>query len=68
MSHPSTASELPHPELKPGEKWLMNADYEDFLRVSWKTRRLGKTAYDTTGNVIPGLFPVFVQISETNPS
>ena len=59
-----------HPELQDGEVWLVNARQSFFEgSLGWKTKRIGKQAYDHKGNPIPsayGVFPVFVQESEMN--
>lgn len=54
-----------HPELKPGEVFFTNLSCEDdWEEIGWLSKRLGKTAYDVNGNIIPGLRPVFVWKSE----
>ncbi len=50
-----------HPERQYGEQFLTNCASEtDFDEIGWMTKRLGKTAYDTSGKAISGLRPVFV--------
>lgn len=57
-----------HPELQDGEVWLANVRQSTFDgRLGWKTKRIGKQAYNDKGDPIPptyGLFPVFAQESE----
>lgn len=56
-----------HPELATGEVLLGNYSTEAFMNtVAWKTKRLGVTAYDTSGTPLtdPSLHPVFVQSGE----
>ena len=49
-----------HPEIKQGEIFLTNSTLEDYNNIGWKTKRRGIVAYDINGNVIKGLFPVFI--------
>lgn len=71
-----------HPEQEPGEVYLGNSDESGLMRPrwhsgesydpsgfkasSWKTKRLGRTAYDVDGHVIndSAYHPWFVQRSE----
>jgi hypothetical protein len=53
-----------HPELMPGEVFLTNDNCENFDEIGYQTKRAGNVAYDIHGNVIEGLFPVFVKKSE----
>jgi len=53
-----------HPEIRAGEVYLCNASLDDFQNsIGWKSKRLGKIAFDISGKIIPlinRLFPVFV--------
>lgn len=63
--HRVRAANAEHPELEPGEMFYHNGDQAFF--DSWKhynSRRPGRVAYDAEGNVIPGLFPIFVKEAE----
>lgn len=53
-----------HPEQQDDEIYLGN--HQDYRRVKigWKTWRAGKVAYDTKGNVLKNLEPVFVKRQE----
>jgi len=53
-----------HPELRPGEIFVTNAILRDYHLVGWSTKRAGNIAYDLSGEVAEGCFPVFVQIAE----
>lgn len=65
-----------HPELREGEVFFMNVgidenlggDYPDevYTNLRFRTKRLGRQAYDMSGNEVTG-FPVFVQFDE-NPT
>ncbi|MFA5732018.1 MAG: hypothetical protein WC934_08440 [Acidithiobacillus sp.] len=46
-----------HPELQEGEMWLtnINNDYE-FNKISYKTKRIGKVAYNIYGKVIKDIY------------
>ena len=61
-----------HPELREGEIWLSNVlkeynssrrtkCYDDF---TYKSKRLGKQAYDIHGNLIEEASPVFISKAE----
>jgi hypothetical protein len=52
-----------HPELRPGEVFLTNDNAPGFETISWKTKRLGRQAYNMKGELTWGL-PVFVQATE----
>lgn len=55
-----------HPELQAGEVFSCNTANPEMHGVQWKTKRLGKIAYDASGNVAEALYPVFRQISEAD--
>ena len=52
-----------HPELRDGEVFLTNIEPEELHSIEWKTKRMGRVAYDRRGWVIYDrhLVPVFVQ-------
>lgn len=59
-----------HPEQQEDEVFFINIDsggfreWWQFRKVEWKTKRLGRVAYDTTGKRISDMKPVFVLRSE----
>lgn len=53
-----------HPELQQGEVFVANTANPEMGSVQWKTKRLGKNAYDFTGKPLNGLYPVFRQENE----
>jgi len=57
-----------HPELHEGEMWLTNTNLaiqmDHGIASDYRTKRYGKTAYDTKGDVVPGMFPIFVKVWE----
>ncbi len=58
-----------HPDIKPGEFWFNNIDTDtdtDMVEnLVWKTKRIGNTAYNDEGELLPPpLKPVFVMKSE----
>jgi len=57
-----------HPEQGADELFITNADKDTFGQVSWKTKRAGEVAYDTSGKPLgrrwPGSFPVFAKREE----
>ncbi|MFA5188201.1 MAG: hypothetical protein WC460_02470 [Patescibacteria group bacterium] len=57
-----------HPELQEGEVYLDHIFPSTFKNVGWKTKRLGKVAYNKlTGQEIPKRFnrlPLFAQRTE----
>lgn len=54
-----------HPEQGDNEVFLTNAKgHEDYDRIGWNTKRAGKTAYNTSGFTVEGMFPVFVTQKE----
>ena len=58
---------IEHPELREGEIYFGNDEPEGFERIGWKTKRLGKVAYDSNNQPYDeanNLFPIFVQKSE----
>lgn len=46
-----------HPEQKEDEFFMGNSVTGE--EIGWKNKRLGKVAYDTGGNIMRGLYPVF---------
>ncbi|MEK7511707.1 MAG: hypothetical protein AAB575_01705 [Patescibacteria group bacterium] len=52
-----------HPELQEGEIWVTNSDMNE-LKVGWKTARVGTIAYNSSGEVVEGLKPVFAKKEE----
>ena len=46
-----------HPELHEGEMWLTNTNLaiqmDHGIASDYRTKRYGKTAYDTKGDVVP---------------
>jgi hypothetical protein len=58
-----------HPEQYDNEVLIGNCNLPDYtFRTEWKTKRLGKIAYDVNGNPIKDLFPVFVSKEEIKES
>lgn len=67
-----------HPELRKGEVFISNITspdrvymdlfsdgvFSDWDRIGLKTKRLGQTAYNNKGKVIPTMFPVFAKKAE----
>lgn len=53
-----------HPEREEGEVFFHNGNQAFFDRLPHKTKRLGQVAYDAKGNIVPKLFPVFLQETE----
>ncbi len=57
-----------HPERKPDEVFITNADHLYFYCIGWKTKRMGLTPLDNRGKPLgrrwPNSFPVFAQIGE----
>ena len=53
-----------HPEQRNDEIFLQNATEADFNYSAHQTKRLGITAYDILGAVVPGLKPMFVSRAE----
>ena len=57
------AGRCAHPEAEGGEIWISNVTgYPSWS--SWKTKRLGKIAYDNKGRELKNHRPMFVQIRE----
>jgi len=52
-----------HPECLTGEIYIGNGSLVVFKKKEWKTKRMGRKAYDLTGQPISGvqIFPMFVQ-------
>jgi hypothetical protein len=64
-----TFNQQKHPEIRPGEVFITNADYESFREIGWETKRVGHVSLDNLGRPISqtawsGSFPVFAQVSE----
>lgn len=54
-----------HPELLEGEVLLMNTTEEEFRKSVWRTKRMGRVAYDVHGNPIAHpCVPFFIQRKE----
>ncbi|MEI8338037.1 MAG: hypothetical protein WCF92_02710 [bacterium] len=63
-----------HPELMPGEVFFSNietlledgqiSDFETWPANTFSSRRLGQTAYDIKGTIIPNSVPIFVSQDE----
>lgn len=53
-----------HPEQKEDEFFMGNSKTGE--EIGWKNKRLGRVAYDISGNVIKGLFPIFVSKEEVH--
>lgn len=55
-----------HPELQEGEVWLTNMDPQDdtWDHIGYATKRMGRIAYSTEGQLIPGMVPVFAKKEE----
>ncbi len=54
-----------HPEIMEGEMFITN-EFDVFVynEIRWKTKRMGKIAYDINGKFLYGWFPVFIQKKE----
>ena len=59
-----------HPELTKGEVLFTNAEFSQFEKMNFKTKRLGKIAYDGNGNQLnhEDWFPVFLNNAEVETS
>ena len=55
---------LDHPERRPHEVFIGNYESNSLYLVGLKSKRMGHTAYDVNGNVVNGLYPVFVDKEE----
>lgn len=55
-----------HPERRPDEVWVKNANEETYKKIRWSTKRRGNVARDRGGRPVGDatLFPVFVQRRE----
>lgn len=55
-----------HPELKDGEVFFTNSSLSDFQEMAFKTKRMGKAAFDGKGNQLnhEDWYPVFIKIEE----
>lgn len=56
-----------HPELRRGEVFLSNSKNGPKTSL-WKTKRIGKTAYDIYGKILRGYSPIFVKRQELKKS
>ena len=52
-----------HPEKRKGELYLTNSEQWG-ENIGYKSRRIGKVAYDVYGNPVSGFVPVFISIKE----
>ncbi len=59
-----------HPELQKGEVFFTNADLSQFNALEFKSKRIGKVAYDGKGNIQENedWFPVFLNNKEVQTS
>ncbi len=59
-----------HPELQKGEVFFTNADLSQFNALEFKSKRMGKVAYDGNGNMQnhENWFPVFINNTEVETS
>lgn len=55
-----------HPERGEDEIFIDNILSDDFKKISYNTKRLGRIAYDMDGHEIKGMRPVFVKQKEMN--
>lgn len=55
-----------HPECREGEVFLADFSrrHNDYKRIGYKTKRIGKVAYDVNGNIAEELVPIFVSKQE----
>jgi hypothetical protein len=53
-----------HPEMRPGEKFLLNHYVGKATVFKYKSARIGKTAYNRDGSEIANFVPVFVSCEE----
>jgi len=54
-----------HPELQEGEIFLSNVTKKEGVSsYRYRTARMGNIAYDSKGDPIEGMFPVFVNKEE----
>jgi hypothetical protein len=53
-----------HPDRNFNEIQITNTSEGDSINLHWRTKRLGTTAFGPTGNLVKGLKPLFVRISE----
>lgn len=56
--------EREHPEMLLGEMYLTNTCDDEYHKISYKTKRMGRIVYAPSGYIIQGLFPVFVDKGE----
>ena len=60
-------SKFIHPETEKGEIWLGNTTRAKFVKLNWRTKRIGKSPCDRYGAKITSLgdwFPVFIEEHE----
>lgn len=56
-----------HPEARRDEVWITNCDEyyrKEFFEIRYKSKRMGRRAFDTKGRKIPGMYPIFAKIYE----
>ena len=53
-----------HPERKPGEVFFGNGTEGELRYIPFKEKRVGYTALDINGKVIPDMIPIFVSAAE----
>jgi len=65
MMHQDTV-QFSHPETRRGEVFLANMSAEMYRCLDWKSKRLGRSAYDGDGNEISfaDWHPVFLEKRE----
>lgn len=66
----NTETGFTHPELHESEVFFTNADLSQFNAMEFKSKRLGKVAYDGKGNIqhVENWFPVFLNNREVDAS
>lgn len=53
-----------HPELKIGEMWLTNGYDKLYHHIEYETKRKGNIAFDKYGEIIEGIYPIFIERRE----
>lgn len=57
--------QIRHPEQRPGEIYLVNANLLSFPTIGWSTKRIGSVEYQKNGKSLLAKYrPVFVQYAE----
>lgn len=66
----NTETGFTHPELHESEVFFTNADLSQFNALEFKSKRMGKVAYDGNGNMQnhENWFPVFLNKKEVENS